>query len=219
MAAAEIELPMFPLGMVLFPTQLLPLHVFEPRYRQMTVDLLAGDGRFGVVLIERGNEVGGGDTRSDFGCVAQLVQAQQTPDGRFALMAIGVERLRVTRWLPDEPYPRALVQIVDDAESVLSPDDLESRYRASVGKLRRVLALAAEVGEPAPASTIDFSEDARTGSLQLCAAVPLGPFDRQRLLAASGADERLDLLDAYLADTRSDYEARIAMGPPTEPDG
>jgi len=219
MAAAEIELPMFPLGMVLFPTQLLPLHVFEPRYRQMTRDLLAGDGRFGVVLIERGNEVGGGDTRSDFGCVAQLVQAQQTPDGRFALMAIGVERLRVTRWLPDEPYPRALVQIVDDTESALSPEDLESRYRASMAMLRRVLALAAEVGEPALASTIEFSEDPRTGSLQLCAAVPVGPFDRQRLLAASGADERLDLLDLYLADTRSDYEARIAMGPPTEPDG
>ena len=72
----EIEIPMFPLGIVLFPTQLLPLHVFEPRYRAMTRDLLAGDGRFGVVLIERGNEVGGGDTRSDFGCVAQLVQAR-----------------------------------------------------------------------------------------------------------------------------------------------
>src|SRR5688572_21431667 len=219
MASAEVELPMFPLGTVLFPTQLLPLHVFEPRYRQMTEDLLAGDGRFGVVLIERGNEVGGGDTRSDFGCVAQLVQAQQSPDGRFALMAIGVERLRVARWLPDEPYPRALVHVVEDEESALSPDDLESRYRSSTGMLRRVLALAAEVGEPAPASTIEFSDDPRTGSLQLCAAVPLGPFDRQRLLAASGADERLDLLDVYLAEARSDYEARIAMGPPTEPDG
>ena len=219
MASAEIEIPMFPLGIVLFPTQLLPLHVFEPRYREMTRDLLAGDGRFGVVLIERGNEVGGGDTRSDFGCVAQLVQAQQAPDGRFALMAIGVERLRVTRWLPDAPYPRALVQVVEDAESAMSPGDLESRFRASTAMLRRVLALAAEVGEPAPASTIEFSDDPRTGSLQLCAAVPLGPFDRQRLLAASGADERLDLLDVYLADTRSEYEARIAMGPPTEPDG
>ena len=219
MASAEIELPMFPLGIVLFPTQLLPLHVFEPRYRQMTRDLLAGDGRFGVVLIERGNEVGGGDTRSDFGCVAQLVQAQQSPDGRFALMAIGVERLRVNQWLPDEPYPRAVVQLVEDVESGFSPDELQTRYRASTAMLRRVLALAAEVGQPAPASTIEFSDDPRTGSLQLCAAAPLGPFDRQHLLAASGSDERLDLLDAYLVDTKSMYEARIAMGPPAEPDG
>jgi Lon protease-like protein len=219
MAPPDIELPMFPLGMVLFPTQLLPLHVFEPRYRQMTHDLLAGDGRFGVVLIERGNEVGGGDTRSDFGCVAQLVQAQQSPDGRFALMAIGVERLRVTAWLPDDPYPRAMVQLVDDGESALPPEEVEARYRSSTALLRRVLALAAEVGYPAPASTIEFSDDPRTGSIQLCAAAPLGPFDRQRLLAARGCDERLELLDAYLAETQSVYEARIAMGPPTEPDG
>ena len=219
MAPSEVELPMFPLGMVLFPTQLLPLHVFEPRYRQMTRDLLDGDGRFGVVLIERGSEVGGGDTRSDFGCVAQLVQAQQSADGRFALMAIGVERLRVLSWLPDDPYPRALVQLVEDAESAMAAPELEARYRASTSMLRRVLALAAELGQPAPASTIEFSEDPRTGSLQLCAAAPLGPFDRQRLLAAGGADERLDLLEAYLVETQSFYEAHIAMGPPPEPDG
>src|SRR5258706_11763431 len=105
---------MFPLGTVLYPHVLIPLRIFEARYREMTRDLLAGDGRFGVVLIERGSEVGGGDTRSDFGCVAQLVQAQQAPDGRFALMAIGVERLRVHEWLPDDPYPRAVVQLIED---------------------------------------------------------------------------------------------------------
>src|SRR5437868_10301767 len=135
MASSEVELPMFPLGMVLFPTQLLPLHVFEPRYREMTRDLLAGDGRFGVVLIERGSEVGGGDTRSDCGCVAQLVQAQQAADGRYALMAIGVERLRVLQWLPDDPYPRAMVELITDAPSALSPADLEERFRASTAKL------------------------------------------------------------------------------------
>ena len=219
MDSSPIELPMFPLGMVLFPTQLLPLHVFEPRYRLMTRDILAGDGRFGVVLIERGSEVGGGDTRSDFGCVAQLVQAQQAADGRYALMAIGVERLRVHEWLPDDPYPRASVELITDTPSGLTTEELDERFHASTAKLRRVLALAAELGQPAAASTIEFSDDPRTGSLQLCAAAPLGPFDRQRLLAASGADERLDLLDAYLVETQTFYEARIAMGPPPESDG
>ena len=57
------RLPMFPLGTVLFPYAVLPLHVFEPRYRALTEHCLAGDGCFGVVLIERGSEVGGGDTR------------------------------------------------------------------------------------------------------------------------------------------------------------
>jgi Lon protease-like protein len=170
------------------------------------------------VLIERGNEVGGGDTRTDFGCVAQLVQAQQSPDGRFALMAIGVERLRVVEWLPDDPYPRARVELVEDRESASEPDALEARYRATTASLRRVLALAAEVGQPAPPSTIEVSDEPRTGSIQLCAAAPLGPFDRQQLLAASGADERLDLLDGFLAEAQALYEARIAMGSSTEPD-
>ena len=61
------RLPMFPLSAVLFPHSSMPLHVFEPRYRELMRDCLAGDGRFGIVLIERGSEVGGGDERSTLG--------------------------------------------------------------------------------------------------------------------------------------------------------
>ena len=68
-------LPMFPLGTVLFPSVFLPLHVFEPRYQELTRDCLAGDNEFGVVLIERGSEVGGGDARFDVGTVARIIEA------------------------------------------------------------------------------------------------------------------------------------------------
>ena len=68
-----VELPMFPLGTVLFPHGVLPLRVFEPRYRLMIAHCLEQDARFGVVLIERGSEVGGGDTRFHVGTVAQIV--------------------------------------------------------------------------------------------------------------------------------------------------
>ena len=86
---------MFPLGAVLFPSMVLPLHVFEPRYRALTRDCLAGDRRFGVVLIERGSEVGGGDVRFSVGTAAQIVEAAELPDGRFALGTVGVQRVRV----------------------------------------------------------------------------------------------------------------------------
>ncbi|HEV7759443.1 MAG TPA: LON peptidase substrate-binding domain-containing protein, partial [Acidimicrobiales bacterium] len=99
--------PMFPLGTVLVPGMLLPLHVFEPRYRQMLDDCLAGDRTFGVVLIERGSEVGGGDVRTGVGTLARILQAEQAADGRWALMAVGARRIRIDRWLPDDPYPRA----------------------------------------------------------------------------------------------------------------
>src|SRR6478752_3521250 len=102
---------MFPLGTVLFPHALLPLRVFEARYRLMTERALRGDGEFGVVLIERGSEVGGGDTRFDVGTVARIVRAQQLPDGGFALATVGIRRIRVTAWLVDDPYPQA--EVVD----------------------------------------------------------------------------------------------------------
>ncbi|MEY2464632.1 MAG: ATP-dependent Lon protease, partial [Acidimicrobiaceae bacterium] len=66
------ELPMFPLGTVLFPSVFLPLHVFEPRYREMTRHCLDTQREFGVVLIERGSEVGGDDVRTQVGTVARI---------------------------------------------------------------------------------------------------------------------------------------------------
>src|ERR1700712_2036566 len=100
-------MPMFPLGTVLFPHAALPLHLFEDRYRAMAETCLRGAGLFGVVLIERGFEVGGGDQRFAVGTVARIVEAAQTPDGRYLLATVGTERLRVKKWLDDEPFPRA----------------------------------------------------------------------------------------------------------------
>src|SRR5687767_5279898 len=101
------ELPMFPLGTVLLPGGVLPLHIFEPRYREMIRTCLDGDGTFGVVLIERGSEVGGGDVRSDAGTLARIVEASETDDGRWGVVAVGAARIRVAAWLPDDPFPRA----------------------------------------------------------------------------------------------------------------
>jgi len=100
-------LPMFPLGTVLFPHAVLPLHIFEERYSALVETCLRGDGRFGVVLIERGYEVGGGDSRFDVGTVARIVEAARTPDGRYLLATIGTDRLRIKKWLDDDPFPRA----------------------------------------------------------------------------------------------------------------
>ena len=98
---------MFPLGTVLLPGEGLPLHVFEPRYRALVLDCLAADDgpRFGVVLIARGHEVGGGDERHDLGVMARIVRHEMTPDGRFGLFCVGGERIRVVEWLADDPVP------------------------------------------------------------------------------------------------------------------
>jgi uncharacterized protein len=189
-------LPQFPLGSVLLPGMILPLHVFEPRYRALTRDVLDGDREFGVPLIQRGSEVGGGDQRSDIGTVARVVEAEELPDGRWGVVAVGLRRYRVVRWLPDDPYPVAEVEDWPDEPSAPEPEE----YRAVVATLRRVLAMAAELGEAVPPSTVDLSDDPSEGSFQIAVLAPLGPHDKQALLRAPSAEARL-------ARARTDLEA------------
>ena len=197
---------MFPLGTVLVPSAGLPLHVFEPRYRAMVHDCLAGEREFGVVLIERGSEVGGEDVRTDVGTVAHIVEAVELPDGRWAIAAVGVRRLRVQRWLPDDPYPIAEVQDWPDAAP---GPDFTNGLAASTGLLRRALGLAAEVGDAAPSATIELSDDPVLASYQAIAVAPLGTFDKQRLLAAESPDARIAQLSDLLRDAIEVLELRL----------
>lgn len=197
---------MFPLGTVLFPGMGLPLRVFEPRYRAMMEVCMAGDRRFGVVLIERGSEVGGGDLRTDIGTMAEIVRADRTEDGRWFLGAVGTERIRVVRWLEDDPYPRAEVEAMPD-----HPDpDLAERLSGVVARLRAVLAVAAELGLRAPPATVELSDEPSLALYQACALAPLGSFDRQRLLTAEGAAARAELLAEMLAEQEELLRARLA---------
>ena len=189
-------MPMFPLGRVLFPHEALPLHVFEPRYREMVDACLAGDGEFGVVLIERGSEVGGGDARFSVGTVARIVEAGRLPDGRYLLATIGTRRLRVRRWMSEDPYPRAEVELLDD---VGAPGAVDDDLAELERELRRVSALAAELGQPA-AVGVTLSDDAVRASFEAAAAAPLGPLDAQRLLELDDTSARLADLRELLAD-------------------
>ena len=203
------ELPMFPLGTVLFPSMILPLHVFEPRYRALARRCVDGDGELGIVLIERGSEVGGGDTRCHVGTRARLLQAAELEDGRWVLGLVGVERIRVDRWLPDDPYPRAEVSSFDGEPAGADGSD----HRQQVQRLlRRVLALKAELGEPASPATVVLDPDPALAAWQAAALAPLGPFDAQRILELEAADDRLALLAALLEDEATVLAQRVAGG-------
>lgn len=194
-------MPQFPLGSVLFPSMVLPLHVFEPRYRALIEQVMATDQTFGVVLIERGSEVGGADQRSQFGTTARIVEAEQFSDGRWALITVGVERFSVTRWLLDDPYPQAEIEpwpdhVGPDLELDLGIGDDYARVST---KFSRCMALASEAGYnvgPIP----DRSKDIALGCMQMSALAPVGPLDKQRLLGAPGPAQRLPLLDQILDD-------------------
>lgn len=200
-------MPMFPLGSVLFPSLVLPLHVFEPRYRALVHDVLAGDREFGVCLIERGAEVGGGDVRTDVGTVAQVHEAEELPDGRWALVAIGVRRIRVTRWLPDDPYPRAEVEDLPDP--LPTPDEV-ALLAPAVARLRTALAKAGELGDTRVPATIELADDPVVASHQASALAPIATIDQHALLAAGSVGARLARLDELLVDAIDLLDLRLA---------
>jgi uncharacterized protein len=201
------RVPMFPLSTVLFPTAPLPLHVFEARYRTLVADCLAGDRCFGVVLITRGSEVGGGDQRVRIGTLAVIETAQPLPDGRWHLVARGTARLQVTRWTAEDPYPAAEIGPLPDPPV---PDDHHLRRAESA--VRRVRGLLSELGgDPALPGGVSFGKTPDEIAWRLCALAPLGPLDRQRLLELDDPAARLGLL-AELVDAVGADVGRLLSG-------
>lgn len=208
-------LPVFPLGTVLVPGAVLPLHVFEPRYRALMADLDAGGpapAEFGVVLISRGSEVGGGDLRLTTGTLARVLEATELPDGRWVLAVVGTSRFRVQRWLPDDPYPRA------EACELAEPDDVAGLgvpggplRRAEVA-VRRALRLAAEIEDSPAPFTFSLATDPAEAAWQLVAALPVGAHDRQRLLEEDRTAERLALTARMAEDLAEMLALRLARG-------
>jgi uncharacterized protein len=215
-------MPMFPLGSVLLPGAPLSLHVFEPRYRALVRDCLsAPEPEFGVVMIERGSEVGGGDQRAAVGTVARMVQVAELDDGRFAVICIGTRRIRVVSWLPDDPYPIAQVEEWPDEWSgrVEAEGAFWSQADGIGRRIRRAAALANELGDVtgdlAGAGVVDPAGDV-VGTSYLLAAMSLaGPADLAALLAASGPVARLDRLEQVIGDIEALLQFRLAHDDPT----
>ena len=124
-------LPMFPLNSVVVPGQHVPLHVFEPRYRELIRDVLDGDGEFGIALIREGPEVGGGAVPMEVGCAVRIVDADELPDGRWEVVCEGTRRFRVVEALGEDPYLRCEVSFPDPPE-----DAEETATVAAAEKLR-----------------------------------------------------------------------------------
>ncbi len=208
---AEVRRPlaMFPLSTVLFPLVELPLHVFEPRYQVLLADCLAGEGEFGVVLIDRGSEVGGGDRRVGVGTVARIEAASPLGEGRWLLATRGTRRVRVAEWLPEDPYPRALVDELPGAAGRPGGPALEAAERA----VRRARALLSELGEaPALVGPIELGEDLDEAAWRLCGLAPVNPLDGQRLLEIDEPAERLGHLAELCNAVAHDLSRMLADG-------
>lgn len=201
-------LPQFPLRAVLFPSMILPLHIFEPRYRTLVDDILHEERCFGVVMIEKGLDTGGQDQRSSLGTVARIVEAEPLPDGRWAIITVGVDRYRVTRWLPDDPYPKAEIEYwPDEPGRHVSAAELDE----VATKFRRCMALVSEAGVNVGTIPERF-DDLGPATMQMSAVLPIGTFDKQKLLGAASSAERLELLDNAIDDTLELIDLKLRGG-------
>jgi uncharacterized protein len=181
-------MPMFPLSSVLFPYMPLRLRVFEERYLIMLAELLKNeDAQFGVVLIERGWEVGGGEQRFDLGTIAEITQLG-AQEGVVGLVAQGGRRFDVTQWLKDAPHPRAEISEIADLEWDIGLWQLREETEQLV---RRTLAVASEFAGNVWPADLELSPDPAAAAWQLAAIAPLNALDQVRLLRAGSFEELL----------------------------
>jgi uncharacterized protein len=179
-------IPMFPLGSVLLPAMPLPLRIFEQRYLKLLGDLMASDKpEFGVVLIERGKEVGGGEKRMSIGTIASVTEIGTTQEF-LGLESYGSQRFRVNAWLPDDPYPLADIDLLPD---LIWDDSLLPAIAHLETKVRQLLAFVSEFGNLQFGADIEFSEDPMEACWQMAGVLPVGPLDQIDLLSSQSADE------------------------------
>ncbi|PZC49455.1 MAG: hypothetical protein DK306_000694 [Chloroflexi bacterium] len=202
-------IPIFPLNTVVFPGQHLPLHVFEPRYRQLVGDVLASDGEFGIALIENGQEAGGGAIPMAVGCAVRISELQELPDGRFNLICRGTRRFRLVESLDESPYLRGAVEFlplpedVTDEETVELAEEVSGLYRDHLG-----LALALEGGWQrrlkAPDDPVRLADT-------VAAEIDAPPGKKQEILEAARVATRLEIGQGLLQSANQSLSEQLVI--------
>jgi uncharacterized protein len=194
------SLPLFPLGTVLYPGLLLPLHIFEDRYRRLVRDLLDGPEprRFGVIAIRKGRETGidGISALYEIGCTATLRQVREHDDGRFDLVTAGAQRFRLVELDESRPYLQGQVDLLaeetgDETAAGIAAGAVQRGFRAYLDAL--AARGATQVSVP------DLPDDPLLLSYLVAAAVIIDLSDRQALLAEPDAAGRLAAERALLS--------------------
>ncbi len=179
-------MPMFPLSTVLLPAMPLSLRIFEERYLKLLGDLmLDANPEFGVVLIERGPEIGGGEKRLGIGTLASVTDIG-TLDQFYGLESHGTQRFRVNAWLPDDPYPMADIDFIPDL--VWNESLTPARVHLET-KVRNLLAFASEFGDLQYGPETEISDDPMDACWQLAGMLPVGALDQMDLLQSQSAEE------------------------------
>ncbi|WP_309671909.1 LON peptidase substrate-binding domain-containing protein [Gemmatimonas sp.] len=205
----DLLLPIFPLGVVLFPGTMLPLHLFEPRYRQMLADVRDGDGRFGIIAAMPG--VAERDLPAGrMGCVAEVTDVDVMPDGRANIIVTGRERFALTAFIEhDAPYHVATGTVVLD-HTGFAPVALAVAADEVLANFKRVVQAVRTLNDdtdPLP----NLPDDAAQVAWSVGAMIDLDLESRYRLLAERSPAARLTQIDHVLRKAIPDLELQAAL--------
>ena len=204
------ELPIFPLSVVLFPGVPLPLHIFEPRYRQMLSDIRAGNNLFGLSYFDASTSEKEIPPSGHIGCVAEVTESQPLPDGRSNILTIGLIRYRIEEYVErDDPYLVARVSFFEDDDE----DDKRLRENSrEVAESFTRIARAVRTINDERASLPDISEtEPQRLSFLVAAAMEVDSDVKMELLELRSTSERLRRLREMLTRALSNYEERARV--------
>lgn len=202
---AARSLPLFPLPVVLFPTATLPLHIFEPRYRTLLADELAGDRRFGLLyrpesIAERELPAG------QIGCIARIEHAEPLPDGRSNIVVSGEERFALVRFV-DAPHPYHVGEVepwTDNPEPPGALDTVADTVRALFARVVRAARAIADDPAPLP----DLPDDPALLAFRIAAVIDTPVAVRYALLRSRSPLARLNEMRQLLESALDPIERR-----------
>lgn len=203
-------IPIFPLPLVQFPGAITPLHIFEPRYRKMIKNVMAGDKTFGILyrndqLLTASESLPPGS----IGCAVEVAVVQELPDGRSNILCVGSSRYSVTAYVEGEPYPQAEVEFFDDD---ISFDDFSAEVERAKELFERLLTanrkLKSESG-PDDGQMPDLPDDPQMLSFIIAAYLDIEADDKQKLLEMIDTGRRMREVNRMLEELAVDFEKRV----------
>jgi Lon protease-like protein len=208
-----LHVPIFPLpNVVFFPQTILPLHVFEPRYRRLVNDVLGGDKRFAVFLLRPDAEAeeAGAPAPFEVGCLGEITRAEALEDGRFNILLLGVARIRIEEFLTDVPYRVVGATLLPEEEGAPLAPTGDHAFRELLGRYFRSV-----LGRPTGEGLAEQSLETLVNTA--AANVEANVYERQRLLEAPSLGVRLarvsEIMEEQILARRAIREARPQRPP------
>jgi Lon protease-like protein len=197
-----MDIPLFPLpNLVLFPNIVVPLHIFEDRYKSMINACIDNDAAFGLVLLRSGASEESEETIHRVGVSAHVVEVERLAEGRMNVLCEGESRFRIYRFTQQTPFWKATVNLFDDDQ--VRPT--ESLYEQVAELYRAVASLSAKLSGSQPAD-LTLPDSATDLSYMVSYVLDIDSEDKQKLLEMTSTAERLRMLVAHLTDTLKKLE-------------